>query len=592
MEKEEVVGFIQKQYHDGKDLHSAYVKSNYPSVFYAAQKHFGSWTKAVKSSDIPQKDVVSRTKWTKEEVIAKLQGLEKEDLVDKNLRTKHASLYRACIKLFGSRKQVMLAANLDYEATLQNVPWTRERIISTIQLLYMKNVPLNFKNINTYHTTLRKRAEKIFGSWGEAVTSAGINYEEIKKNKGRATPSLGEDGILYESQIEGIIANKLYDLKKKDRIIDYESQTGITPGRKWTCDFSVILLNGATLMLEVDPNGKIADTEQEKLNFYDHANVLHYVLRSAKNVENIIERLTNWYSIPIKNTVITAHKTPDGDALASSVAIYDFLISKNKQAVLRFSGEIPKNLEWIIGDRETVKKIPDWVENIVVLDCAPTQSRLGWDLPDGVPIFNIDHHANRLEYNDPDNDIHIIKSCSTASLLFNYFGIRNDILSVGVYTDTMFTKSFTEVYYFLLQLNIDEEKISEYISRINANPDRKLWKMFNESNIHRCRNGFIIVETKESAPDIIESFMQILSKMSESVCLIFGPESIVKLRTSNPLLDVSTIASEFFGGGHPFAAMADAKNRVPELKSTIISYDVPKIPQNDGYGESSDKSEK
>lgn len=594
MDKEKVVEFVQKRYHDGLDLCSSHMKSNFPSIYYFGKKHFGSWKNAIEGSNLHYREVAKSLKWTKEEIIGALKSLPEEDLVEKNLRKKHGALYNACIKLFGSRKRAILAAELDYENTLQHIPWTRERIISTIQMFHLKKMPINFKYISIYHSRLRRRAEKFFGSWGEAVSAAGINYDEIKKNKGWAKPSLGQDGILYVSQIEGLVADKLYELKKKNRIVDYNPQADVTPGRNWTCDFAVVLLNGTTLMLEVDGLGdsrKKIEQFQEKLDFYNNAKVLYYKVFSPSNIENIIERFNNWYTIPLMNSIVTSHKNPDGDALSSAVAVYDYLVFHNKKAALKFSGDIPKNLEWIINNRETVRKLPDWVENIVVLDCAPTPDRVGWEIPNDVSIYNIDHHANRLKFNDPDNDIHVIEACSTASILFNYFGIHNDILAVGVYTDTLFTKNLTETLYFLLKLNICEEKIASYISRINANPDRKLWKMLSETDVHRCRNGFIIVEVKEDAPDIIESFIQILSKIGESVCLIYGPKCDVKLRTSNTLLDVSIIARDYSGGGHPFAAMCNVKDKVSEFKSKIISFDVPKMSlESDGYGES--KNEK
>ena len=466
----------------------------------------------------------------------------------------------------------------------EEIPWTRERIISVIQMFHLRKIPLNFKHIKQYNNELRQHAEKFFGSWGEAVEAAGIDYEEIKKNKGWATPFLGEDGVLYSSKIEGAIANKLYEMVKDNKILNYDSQTEISPGRSWTSDFSVTLLNGAKLFFEIDnsESKKKQDEYQEKLNFYESANVLYYKVFSTNNIENIVNRFTSWFSIPLKDTIITTHKDPDGDALSSASAVYNYLESNGKKAVLKFSGDIPKNLEWIIESKEVVKKVPDWVENIIVLDCAPTHERVGWELPN-IPVYNIDHHKSRIEDNDPDNDIHVIDSCSTASILFNYFGIKDDILSVGLYTDTLFTKNLTEVLYFLLQLNVDEEKLSLYISKINSNPDRKLWKMVNESDVHRCRNGFVIIETKEDSPDIIESFMQILSKMSESVCLLYGKNADVKLRTSNPLLDLSEIAKEYSGGGHSFASMCNVNGKISEFKSKIKSLSVPKFSKVDGY---------
>ena len=466
-----------------------------------------------------------------------------------------------------------------------NIPWTKEKIISTIQTYHLNNIPLNFKYISSNYPDLRKRAEKVFGSWGEAIDAAGLDYDKVKKNKGMSHPFLAEDGILYPSQTEGLVANELYLLKNESKIIDYQTQQAVVPGKEWTCDFVITLLNGAKFWLEIDSptNSKKVDQLNEKIEHYKKASLFYYKVSSANNIKNIIERFTGWFTLPIQNCVITAHKNPDGDALASMAALYNYITKNGKQAVLKIGGEIPKNLQWIIDDIEVVKKIPDWAEILYVLDCAPIRDRIGWEIPQ-IPIYNIDHHNFRIEENDPDNNVHVIDSCSTAAILFSRFGLKDDILAVGVYTDTFFTKKIYEVLHFLLELNLDEQELFSYISRINTISDKKLWDLLNSIKIHRCRNGFTIAETEVNhGPDIIEGLMQILMKLSESVCLIYGREKSVKLRTSNQSLDVSELAKEYGGGGHEYAAMCRINGKISEFKSKITSLVVPK--NMDGYEE-------
>jgi phosphoesterase RecJ-like protein len=484
------------------------------------------------------------------------------------------------INLYGSRKNALRAASLSYEETLKNIPWTKSRIISTIQLFYLKEIPLNYKYISIYHSKLKNKAERFFGSWGNAITASGLIYDDIKKHRSWSKPFLAEDGRLYSSQIEGLIANELFILKNNNRIINYIPRHLITPGKNLLCDFLIVLLNGANFWLEIDDG--IKDIK-DKIEFYDKAGFLYYVVSSHNNIKNIVERFQSWYSIPLMNSIITAHKNPDGDAISSVRAVYNYLILNNKKAVIKLIGDIPKNLEWILEGAEFSKKDPDWVENIIVLDCAPNEERTGWELPKAFPIYNIDHHINRIQFNNPDNCIHVISACSTASILYNRFGIKDDILTVGVYTDTLFTKSLTEVLQFLYHINIPEEKINLFLSRINSIPEKKLWDLLTESKIHHCRNGFVIAEIEEDAPDIIESFIQILSKMNEAICLIYGKNKNVKLRTSNPNLDVSQIAKIYFGGGHKFASMCNINGKVSEFKNKIISLNIPKI-DIDGYG--------
>jgi len=585
--KDDVLSFIREK--EDKDLSASVVRKADPSAYYAGQKLFGSWGKAIEAAgrnySSIRVDNKSKSKWTKEDVIQQLTKLPEDDLIDKNLRKKHGGLYTACLRLFGSRKNAITAAGIDYENTLIHIPWTKSRVINAIQVFYLNNVPLNYKFINTYHTRLRKRAEKFFDSWGNAVEAAGLNYEEIKKNKGWGKPFIGEDGTLYESQTKGLVSNELYSLKQDGKILDYLPNQDISPGRNLSCDFVAVLTNGAKFWLEVDgPGDHRSDLEQlhERIEFYEKANYLYQKVASHRNLAIIIERLTNWFTIPLEDSLITTHKNPDGDALSSARAVYDHLLEHGKHAAIRLHGEIPKNLEWIIDGTEVIKKVPDWTQNVIVLDCAPAKDRIGWDIPENLPIYNIDHHMSRITDNDPDSNIHVIKSCSTAALLYSRFGIKNDILAVGVYTDTFFTKHISEVFYFIDDFNIDEEKLNSFISRVNVNTDRKVWDILTTAKIRKCRNGFVIVETEDfGSPDVLESVMQILSKLNESVCFIYGKHKMVKLRTSNAKLDLSQIAKSYSGGGHPYASMCQVNGKVSEFKNKIIALDVQ---STDGYG--------
>lgn len=277
--------------------------------------------------------------------------------------------------------------------------------------------------------------------------------------------------------------------------------------------------------------------------------------------------------IPILDCVITAHKYPDGDALSSMRAVYDYIINGGKRAALKLNGTIPDNLLWIIEGVEIIDKgIPEWTKMVIVLDSAPTSDRIGWEIPKRLPIFNIDHHINRIDEHKPSKKIFVIDAFATAEILFRRFGIKNDILVVGSYTDTYFAKNIKQVFKFILDLEVPEEKIEEYLNKISFRSDKRAWKIIRDGKVHKCKNGFIIVETHESDPTAIETAMKILLELNERICLIFG-EYQVKLRTTDKNLDLSLIAKEFGGGGHKFASgIPTIKERVSEFKDYIIHY--------------------
>ena len=514
MGKKEIIEFVQQRLNNRESLDAVVIQSSFPDIYQDAESVFGSWKEAITSSKV---------------------GVEISD----------------------------------------SVPWTRDRVINTIQVYDWNNFSLKFGYVNKHHPELRKKAEQFFGSWGDAVNAAGLDYEDIKKNKIGGKTYLAEDGVLYSSETTGLVADELYKLKNDEIIVGYKHNRPIIYNSNLITDFVIELSNGASLLMEVDVLTNKDDLD-ERLKYYKKANLLNCKVSSAHNIKNIIERYSNWFSLPDVNCLITTHKNPDGDAISSCVALYNYYKENGKEVYLKLSGKVPKNLVWMLENVDVVKKIPDNIDMVFVLDCAPLKSRIGWELP-VLPIYNIDHHKMRIKDNDPDNYIHVVDSCSTASILASRFGIKDNVLAVGLYTDTTFTKKTQEVFHALNLIDIDEQTLETYISLVNSNSDKKIWAALQEAKTHKCRNGFIIVELKEDYDvAIIEDFMQILMKLHESICLIYGDDLDVKLRSSNQNLDLSEIAKQYGGGGHPYASVCNIDGKLSEFKNKIKALEVPK----------------
>ena len=158
VEKEKLISNIKRLFDDGIKLNATSVKKEYPSLFHFASKNFGSWSAALKASGLEFKKVPKKSaaRWSKEKIIEQLLKIPPEELVDKTLRKKHSKLYTACLRLFGSRKNALEAAGIDYESTLANIPWSKTRVLSTIQNYHLNDIPLNFKFISNTNTKLKK----------------------------------------------------------------------------------------------------------------------------------------------------------------------------------------------------------------------------------------------------------------------------------------------------------------------------------------------------------------------------------------------------------------------------------------------------
>lgn len=578
--REQIIELFQKMYENGEKLTSLEIKSHYVILYNKVIMFFGSWLDALKMSGLEPIEISGKStrKWSKETLLERLQNLPITDLTPKILREKHGDVYAACVRLFGSVSKALKYMNIDCKNILIKNSWTEERVINTIKDRYNAGLPINSKFITKYSTRLIKSAVKFFGSWKNAIEKAGISYEIIKSVKGWGKIYLAKDGKIYCSQTEGLVADELFKFKENNIISNYESQILITEEKKWTCDFKIYFNNGFKLLLEVDGMGnkRLRDgpynEKHPKIKFYIDNNLPFVIITNFKQVDKIIEKYDERYNIPIKNSIIASHINPDGDAISSCIAVYNYLIKNKVNANIILKGNIPKNLTWMLDTIEFNEEINlEKFEQIIIVDAPPTKERLGWEIPK-IPLVNIDHHKYRLEEHSPKNNIYVFDTYSTAEVLFRRFGIKDDILIVGAYADTYFMKNIVEVATFIVDLEITKEKTQEYLEKINYRAEKKIWKTLRDAKVHRCKkNNFVIMETHEDNIDVIEGLLKIVMEFNETICLIYGNNQ-AKLRTSNKEMDVSVIAKKFNGNGHNFAACINHIDNITEFKDFIKHY--------------------
>ena len=276
------------------------------------------------------------------------------------------------------------------------------------------------------------------------------------------------------------------------------------------------------------------------------------------------------YSIPLKDSLVVGHENPDGDSLSSIKAVLTHLRSNGKTAVARVAGKMPEHLAWILSEDDTPKELPE-VEPTIVLDCGP--DRVGFSVEE--PIINIDHHVTRVEDHNPRNKVYVLDRCSTAAALRLDFGLVDDILLVGLYTDTLFMRAWAELQKCFRKIEVSDERAHAILSACRPTRDRKALAALRTAEIHRCRNGFLIAELKdEDDQAVVTEVMETLFRYAEGVCLI-ASNGLARLRTSNENVDVGSLAKLFGGGGHTFASGFDAKGKKTAIMSVIKQLDVP-----------------
>jgi tRNA A37 N6-isopentenylltransferase MiaA len=151
-------------------------------------EYFGSWRNAIVAAGLDPKEVCRRKrKWTRERILQRIQELhrEGEDLSHSAAKRHHQYLVVVAIndRFFGSWREAIEAAEIDYEEVSKHEYWSRDRICERIRELHVAGESLSHEDAKRYHGALVSAASspRYFGSWGSAIRSAGLDYDQIRK---------------------------------------------------------------------------------------------------------------------------------------------------------------------------------------------------------------------------------------------------------------------------------------------------------------------------------------------------------------------------------------------------------------------------
>lgn len=187
--------------------------------------------------------------------------------------------------------------------------------------------------------------------------------------------------------------------------------------------------------------------------------------------------------------VITTHKSPDGDAIGSSLALYHFLKKLGKQVTVIVPDAFPVFLNWMVGteqilyyDRDTTEADEKINEaNIIFSLDYNALSRIA-DLGDAIGKTTakkivIDHHQNPQEF--ADHYIVDTTCCSTSQLIYEFIENYNrldlmdknigECIYCGIMTDTgsfrfpSTTAKTHRIIAHLLELGVEGSKIHEEV---------------------------------------------------------------------------------------------------------------------------------
>ena len=286
---------------------------------------------------------------------------------------------------------------------------------------------------------------------------------------------------------------------------------------------------------------------------------------------------------------IISHRSPDGDAVGSNLALRYCLESHGKTVVSACVDPVPGNSLWL---RDADKFVQDFDYNefdvIVSVDCGAeklvafheSKPALFAEPEDGSkrkPFINIDHHESNNGYGtinlvDPD-------ACATAFIIF--FFLRSIKCHIGKDTSTALMHGLYFDTGSFMHSNVDEYvmKVSSELMKRGANIKRIAKELFHTTPVNKMRlwgrilertyvneegvtvsavnrHDYQVCEADSNDTGGVIDYLNAVPGSKYCVLLSEDERGLVKgsLRTQRDDVNLSEIAKEFGGGGHPKAS--------------------------------------
>lgn len=319
-----------------------------------------------------------------------------------------------------------------------------------------------------------------------------------------------------------------------------------------------------------------------------------------KNLPEALRAFLSDYALYL----IAGHSEPDGDCIASALALRSFLQRRGKEAVLLSAGPFNRTetREYAASFRDTLPENMPEQTAVVIVDCsdAGRTGRIAAQIA-GYPTAVIDHHATNSCAGEAD---FVDGSIPASALLVQHIieemsgGVTKqeaETLLFGVCTDTGFfrhldnksAETFAAVSR-LVAAGADPKKTYAKIKNGKSFSSRLLIAAIL-SRMQQYYDGRLIVsfqtlaETEKYGNEARDS-----DSLYQMIQAIAGVEAIVVVKQetaetcsvgfrSLDKIDVSAVASAFGGGGHKQASGLNIAGRAEELIPQFVKAFVPQF---------------
>lgn len=299
-----------------------------------------------------------------------------------------------------------------------------------------------------------------------------------------------------------------------------------------------------------------------------------------------------------RRVLIVSHVRPDGDAIGSMLGLGQALSEAGKQVKPVLADGVPLALRYMSGSRAVDRSISDeelaQTDLVIVVDCAD-QHRIGLALGDRPPDLNIDHHATNPNF--ARVNLVIPEQAATCAIIASHLeewglAFNQEIAShllTGIITDTIgFRTSNTTPEILRLAAGLMEHgaNLPDLYMRALTNKSfeaARYWGMglYKVQLVELNGRGSYVwttltladrKEAKYPGNDDAD-LVNLLSSIETDMAVLFIEQKNNRVKVSwraRPGIDVSKIALQFGGGGHPSAAGADITGSLETVQEQVL----------------------
>lgn len=222
-----------------------------------------------------------------------------------------------------------------------------------------------------------------------------------------------------------------------------------------------------------------------------------------------------------KKVTIVSHKSPDGDAIGSSLGLYHYLVSKGHEVNVVMPNDYPSFLKWMHGNDKVILHEGNEKNAEVAVNAAEILFCLDFNSPDraygleeviqrspNVKVM-IDHHPQPSDF--CDFMLSDVSSCSTAQLVFRFAELMDDRIPTKESAECLYSGIMTDSGSFRFPSTTAEtHRIVAELLDLGVKPDEVYNLINNTSSEHRLRLlGYCIDDKLTVIPNCATAFISL-----------------------------------------------------------------------------------